>query len=97
MAVVRSLLPSRTLSVVRLVNRAARDEFVDGRCTRITPLWDDAPLSALAGAAPRLRSIVSLNLALSGAVVTRWSQETSRQWQRRSSGCPNPGAWRCAS
>ena len=60
MAVVRSLLPSRTLSAVRLVNRAARDEFVDGRCTRITPLWDDAPLSALAGAAPRLRSIVSL-------------------------------------
>ena len=64
-----------TLAAVRLVNRAARDEFVDGRCTRVTPLWEDAPLSALAGAAPRLRSIVSLQTrtVLSGTPVMDFS------------------------
>ena len=57
---VRSKLPAPTLGIVRLVNRTARDEFVDGRATRVRRQWDDAPLSALASAAPRLRSVASI-------------------------------------
>ena len=59
---VRSQLPTPTLGAVRLVNRAARDEFVDGRATRVRRLWGDAPAAALARAAPRLRSLVSLDV-----------------------------------
>ena len=48
--------------MLRLVSRAARDDFVDGRATRVQRLWADAPLSALSGVAPRLRSLASLSL-----------------------------------
>ena len=57
---VRSKLPSPTLAALRLVCRAARDDFVDGRCTKLRPLWHDAPLATLLSAAPRLRSLTSL-------------------------------------
>ena len=57
---VRSKLPAPTLGIVRLVSRAARNDFVDGRATRVRRLWEDAPLSALVSAAPRLRSVVAL-------------------------------------
>ena len=59
--VVRSKLPTLTLRAVRLVSRAARDDLVDGRATRVRRLWADAPVDALVGAAPRLRSLVSLS------------------------------------
>ena len=58
---VRGQLPSPTLGAVRLVCRAARDEFVDALCTRVRQVWDDAPLASLVGMAPRLRSIVGLD------------------------------------
>ena len=58
----RSKLPTPTLGVLRLVCRAARDDFVDARCTAVWRVWGDAPLSALASAAPRLRSLASLTL-----------------------------------
>ena len=57
---VRSKLPSTALSALRLVNRAARDEFVDGRCTKVRPLRARASPAALLGAAPRLRSLVEI-------------------------------------
>ena len=60
MEVVRSKLPSLTLAALRLVCRAARDDFVDGHATRTRPFRADAPLAALARAAPRLRSLASL-------------------------------------
>ena len=61
MELVRSKLPSPTLAALRLVCRAARDDFVDSRCTQVRPLlWASAPVAALASAAPRLRSLASL-------------------------------------
>ena len=60
---VRSKLPAPTKGIVRLVCRAARDDFVDGRATRVRRLWEEAPLLALASAAPRLRSLESLWIA----------------------------------
>ena len=60
---VRSKLPTVTLSAVRLVNRAARADLVDGRATRV---WRcpglGAQVNALGSAAPRLRSLVSLKM-----------------------------------
>ena len=63
---VRSKLPARTLGALRLVNRAARDDFVDALATRVRPRWrDDDAVEALVCAAPRLRSLVSLKLRCS--------------------------------
>ena len=59
---IRGKLAAPTLAVLRLVCRAARDDFVDGRCTALRPLLpccDSAPPST---AAPRLRRLESLSL-----------------------------------
>ena len=55
--VVHSQLPLETLRALRLVCRAARDELVDGRCTRVNIY----SFGALRAAAPRLRSLTDLN------------------------------------
>ena len=58
---VRAQLSAPTLGAVRLVCRAARDEFVDALCTRVRRVWDDVPLASLIRVVPRLRSIVTLD------------------------------------
>ena len=58
---VRSKLHVPALGALRLVCRAARDDFVDGRAARVYRLRDDAPLEALARAAPRLRRVESID------------------------------------
>ena len=50
---IRSQLPPATLHALRLVCRAARDDLVDGRCTR----FQSDSFSALRAAAPRLRGL----------------------------------------
>ena len=59
---VRSKLPAPTLGALRLVSRAARDDLVDGRATRVRQVWVDAPIAALASAAPRLRSLAGITV-----------------------------------
>ena len=60
---VRSKMTALTLSALRLVNRSARADFVDGFAARVwRHRWDDPPLAAIVGAAPRLRSLASLSL-----------------------------------
>ena len=60
--VVRRKLRWPALAALRLVNRAARDDFVDCYTKRVWRRWDDASLEALASAAPRLHSLESLSL-----------------------------------
>ena len=73
---VRSKLPTPTLAALRLVSRAVRDDFVDARCTRVRPLWDDAPFEALVTAAPRLHSLTSLSaFSLNEACCTMQSAD----------------------
>ena len=60
-----------TLAALRLASRAARDDFVDGRCARLRPrLVRDGDVAPPLGAAPRLRRLQS--------VVVPWlsSQDT---------------------
>ena len=54
---VRSHLLSPTLAVLRLVCRAARDDFVDAHCKALRRLHQRARVAALLTAAPRLRCL----------------------------------------
>ena len=51
------MLPRHTISTLRLVCRAARDDFVDGRCTKLRPLRHDPDPALPLAAAPRLRRL----------------------------------------
>ena len=57
---IRSKLPTHALAALRLACRAARDDFVDGRCTALRALRRDVDIVPLFAAARRLRRVESV-------------------------------------
>ena len=83
---IRAQLPAHTLAALRLVSRAARDDFVDAHCKALRELRLGADAAQLAACAPRLRRLERLELQFVGGGASHGHSELAAALARLPAG-----------